>query len=130
MGAGTSDTVVLIMREDKVRKVASSTLQKAGFKVLHTSQANSLEEFGDHAKDISLAIVDTDSSRQEVSELLRNIHRILPESRVLLISESAAVASLACHSHPGCWFMSKPFRRAQFLGQVLHVIAEPAVLTA
>jgi len=132
MASGSSDTIVLVIDEDRVRKVASSTLQKAGFRVLET-RSNTMDSFAklqDHPENIGLAIVDADAGHQEAPELVNNIHRILPESRVLLLSESTEAVSLACRGQRGCWVMQKPFRRARFLGRVLEVFGEPRVLTA
>jgi len=133
MGNGTgTDTVVLIIEQDNIRKVVSSTLRKAGFGIvaLPNMDATPAELFSESAA-IRLAIVDAESCRHKGLDFFRKLVQMVPGIRVLFLADSKN-PEILCETgeHPQFRVIQKPFRRARLLGQVLDVIREPLALRA
>jgi len=126
------NAVALVIDENHVRKVASSTLKKAGFRVLALSSAEASSDFfRDNIGALELAVIDADMEKADPYEFVRMIRDVAPGLRVLLLSgdiESTLVN--ACSAQQPCWTMRKPYRRAQLLGHVMQAINEPLVLRA
>jgi DNA-binding NtrC family response regulator len=126
------NTVLLVIDENHVRKIAKSTLEKAGFRVVAASSAEVSYDFvRDNTSGLKLAVVDADMAEGDPYQFLRMIRQVAPGLRVLLLSgdiESTLIN--ACSAQKPCWTMRKPYRRAQFLGHVIKAANEPLVLSA
>jgi len=125
--------VVLITKEDNVRRAVRSTLEKAGFTILAASNADSaLRLCREVDAPIRLAIVDVGSGQIDEPEFLELLRQSAPGIRVLFMSNSSAPGALEDMGQPwkGGRVLPKPFRRAQLLGKVLEVMSEPLAFTA
>jgi two-component system C4-dicarboxylate transport response regulator DctD len=133
MSADKGDsTVLLVIDENHVRKIAKSTLEKAGFRVVALSSAEVSYDFvRDNVAGLQLAVVDADMAGGDPYGFLKMIRQVAPGLRVLLLSgdiESTLIN--ACSAQKPCWTMRKPYRRAQLLGHVIKAANEPLVLSA
>jgi len=118
--------------EASVVKNVSSTLEKAGFKVL-TAHAGPdvLDVCAHHPEPIQLAIVDMTMAGNG-PDLVECLDGSYPGIRFLFTSskdESGAVRQIG-HSGRPRGFLQKPFRRSRLLGRVLQVLDTPAARTA
>ena len=126
--------MVLVMdRGDEDVKLVTSLLEKTGFHVVQSANAAdvlNLCRSTDNA--VQLVIVNTATSGIHTSELLDQVQAADPKIRILLLSDQN-------ESEPiGHWpvtgnvrgHLSRPFRRAQFIGSVLEAAKEPLVRTA
>ena len=131
-GVETAETVLLVIDAENVRTVASSTLRKAGYRVMAVSQEDASRGlFRDNSAGIKLAVVDEGSDREAALEFVRKLQEQVPELRVLLLSNEMESDSFGdCRSQPFCWVMRKPYRRAQLLGHVLSAMADPLTSVA
>lgn len=126
--------MVLVMdRGDEDFKLVTTLLGKAGFTVFPSEQESEVVNFLRSAHDsVQLVIADTAMPGMNTSELLRELQAVAPNLRALLISDQAPATS------SGKWtamrnvygLLSRPFRRAQFLGSVLDATKAPLVRTA
>ena len=126
--------MVLVMDHgDEDVKLITSLLEKTGFHVVHSaSEAEILQLCQSGSDSVQLVIVNTDTPGIRTSELLSEVQTANPRIRILLISDQKETelkrrwpkaANVRGH-------LSRPFRRAQFLGSVLEAAKEPLVRTA
>jgi CheY-like chemotaxis protein len=118
--------------EASVLKNVSSTLEKAGFKVL-TAHAGPdvMDVCAHHREPIQLAIVDM-TMAESGPDFVECLDGSYPGIRFLFTSsdaESGDVRRIGRFGRPR-GFLQKPFRRSQLLGRVLQVLDTPAVRTA
>jgi len=133
MSSETGDqAVLLVIDENHVRKIAESTLEKAGFRVVALSSVEASYDFlRDNIAGVKLAVVDADMAGGDPYEFLRMIRQVAPGLRVLLLSgDIESTLTNACAAQKPCWTMRKPYRRAQLLGHVIKAVNEPLVLSA
>lgn len=126
------NAVVLVADgEAKALREISSTLEKAGFKILPAlGGAAGLEVCESHREPVQLAIVDMTMSGN--ADLVTHLYQSYPDIRILFTGskdESNTVRQIG-RSGQIRDFLRKPFRRSQLLGRVLKVLDEPMVYTA
>jgi len=126
--------VILVMdRENEDLQLIASLLKKSGFSVhqcLRKADVVNLCRTSHYG--VQLVIIDTSTRGITFSELLDEIQAVDPGIRVLLISdqnEPEPVQDWPLRSNVR-GHLSRPFRRAQFLGSVLEAAREPLVRTA
>ena len=126
--------MILVMdRENEDLQLLTSLLEKSGFSVHQSASSNGALDLcraGHHS--VPLVIVDTSTPGVHSSELLDAIQTVDPGIRVLLISdqdESEPIQDWPLRRNVR-GHLSRPFRRAQFLGSVLEAAKEPLVRTA
>jgi len=127
------NAVVLVADgEASVLQDVSSTLEKAGFKVLTAhGEAALLDLCARHREPVQLAIVDM-AMPGNGPERVDQLYRAFPNIRILFTDnkdESKAVRQIGRSGHVR-EFLRKPFRRSQLLGRVLKAMDEPMVYTA
>jgi CheY-like chemotaxis protein len=129
-----SDQAVVLVAdgEASVLKNVSSTLEKAGFKVLTAHAGRDvLDVCAHHPEPIQLAIVDMTMAGNG-PDLLECLDGSYPGIRFLFTSstdESGTERQIGRSGRPRS-FLQKPFRRSRLLGRVLQVLDTPAVRTA
>jgi CheY-like chemotaxis protein len=128
------NTVVLVMeRGDEDVQLIKSLLGKAGFGVFHTAtNAEALDYIRAAGAATPLAIVDTATPGIQTFELLQQVQTANPATRVLLLAgqnESESTSNWSVMPNVRAR-LSRPFRRAQFLGSVLELANQPLVRTA
>ena len=124
--------MVLVMdRGDEDVELITSLLEKTGFYVIRTANEVDILDLCRQAA-VQLVIVDTSAPGVRMSELLNQIQQTDARIRVLLISNTKESEPIQSWSHTGNirGQLSRPFRRAQFLGSVLEAAKEPLVRTA
>jgi CheY-like chemotaxis protein len=127
------NAVVLVADgEASVLEDVSSTLEKAGFRVLTAhGEAAMLDVCARHQEPIQLAIVDM-AMPGNGPERVDELYRAFPDIRILFTANKDESKSIRQIGHSGRVreFLKKPFRRSQLLGRVLKVMDEPMVYTA
>jgi DNA-binding response OmpR family regulator len=117
-----SGVVVLAIDNEDVRNLISSTLRKAGFKIVSNPDYTSDPD----AVDVGLANVDADAERGDGARFVSRLREMRPDLPLLLLSESPDTV----HPTGSSQVLRKPFRRARLLGQVMDVVGERTVLSA
>ena len=134
MPVATENAVVLVIdRGSEDLKLITCLLEKAGFHVLQSTNRAEILNLCSTAQDsLQLVIIDTATTGIHVAELLEQVQTANPKIRILLISGQG-------ESEPERHWpvtgnvrgrLSRPFRRAHFLGSVLEVARGPLVKTA
>ena len=126
--------MILVMdRGDEDVQLIKSLLGKAGFGVIQkATNAEALDYFQTAGAAIPLAIVDTSTPGVQTFELLQQVQTTNPATRVLLLagqSESGSNSNWSVMPNVRAR-LSRPFRRAQFLGSVLEIANQPLARTA
>jgi CheY-like chemotaxis protein len=125
--------IVVADNQETVLQSITTTLEKAGFTVLATSSsAEALRYCRDRSQPVDLAIIDSAAAGINAPELAEQLDAITPGIRKMFLTGEEGEGTLwevRCFSHT-CRFLRKPFRRAQFLGQVLEMTDRPMVLSA
>ncbi len=128
------NTVVLVMnRGDEDVKLITTLLEKAGFSVFLSDQELEVLNFVRSAPDsVQLVIADATTPGMNTSELLQEVQAADPKVRALLISDQdhAKPSGSLTAMRNVYGLLSRPFRRAQFLGSVLEAAKAPLVRTA
>jgi len=119
--------------EETVLPVVSSTLEKAGFVILpHVSGAMAIDRFLETGKSMDLAVIDADAEGIQPEEIVRELHEISPNIRMLFLTDeedASSVCSAPTLGHIRA-VLRKPFRRSQLLGKALEIMDRPSALTA
>jgi len=127
------NALLVLKRDDKDIALVTSLLEKVGFHVSHSSNTNdALEFFGSANVAPSLLVIDEAVNSAGLPGFLQCAVSLNPGVRTVLLSEredfdpnTAWGGSVKMHA-----FLKRPFRRAQFLGSVLHLMDEHLVRTA
>jgi CheY-like chemotaxis protein len=133
-GKVEENTVVLVMdRGGEDVQLITSLLEKTGFHVVQSANAADIVDLCRGANNpVQLIIVDTGTPGIQIPELLNHVQETDPKMRILLISdekESDLIRHWPVTSNVR-GHLSRPFRRAQFLGWVLEAAKQPLVRTA
>jgi len=114
-----------------VLQAVPSTLEKAGFVVL-AAAGSEIALKRAKKQSVDLAIIDTTASGINAGEVVRQLHESSPHARMLFLTGDAPASEL--HNTPSLGhvhrFLAKPFRRSQFLGNVLEIMDQDLVLSA
>lgn len=104
-------TILLVDDEEAVRMIISKMLQKLGFNVLVARDGQEgVETFQAHADEIKAVVLDMTMPRLNGEESFREIKRIRPDAKVILVSgynELEATTRFAGKGLAG--FLQKPF---------------------
>jgi|SRR5215469_11275276 len=130
MPVTTEDTAILVMdRGNEDVKLFTSLLEKAGFHVSQSADKGDILHYCRATHEgAPIVIIDTATHGLHLPELLDQVQSANPSVRVLLITDG--------HEPKPAWSdrssirgrLTRPFRRAQFLGSVLEA-AKPLALT-
>jgi DNA-binding response OmpR family regulator len=118
------DTALLVGRDDEGVKLISYLLKKLGLNVLDSPDAESALGLLQRTEArVRLAVVDEGGHPQEeTSSFLNRLHAVAPSIRILLVSDRPQGRGQIPNVSR---YLTKPFRRAEFLGSVLSILAEP-----
>ena len=132
-GHASENTVILMMdRDDEDVQLITSLLEKTGFQViLAPAKTDLLNACRAPHHFVQIVIIDTEIHGIQLSELLDEVKIVDPKIRILLMSKNKPepVRQLPMTDNVR-GLVSRPFRRAQFLGSVLEVAKQPLVRTA
>ncbi|MBI3447511.1 MAG: response regulator [Acidobacteria bacterium] len=128
LGPKESGTILVVDDEEGVRAVAESILRSMGFDVLLAEDGRKgLDVFGDHRDVIDLVILDLTMPEMDGEEVLKEIHRVSPEARVVLssgYSETDVIKRFAGKGIAG--FIQKPYRVESFLETLRAAMRGPS----
>jgi hypothetical protein len=80
---------------------------------------------------VDLAVIDTAAAGIRPVEVEEQLHEMSPRVRMLFLSDENTETIPATESMGHMrLFLRQPFRRRQFLGQVLDIMAQPRVVSA
>ena len=124
--------VLVADSEERVLQQVSTTLEKAGFKVLTARGRSAALEFCQDKKGpVQVAIIDSVMGSNDPA-LVREIFECYPHIRVLFTGshdEPAAIQQAVLEGH-SCGYLKKPFRRSRLLGSVLQAMDARLTQTA
>jgi CheY-like chemotaxis protein len=106
-------------------KKVSTTLQKAGFEVVTTSDGRAaLERCRERHQPVDLAVIDTAATARTVPEIEEEFHEIYPHIRMLFLAEDNPGAPVGESDSPEHFrrVLRKPYRRSRLLGRVLEMM--------
>jgi CheY-like chemotaxis protein len=115
-----------------VLREVSATLEKVGFVVVTAPNGRAaLDLCREQHRPVDLAVIDTAAAGIGRLEVEEQLHAMSPRVRMLFLSDENAgtipeTGSLG-HTRQS---LRQPFRRCQFLGQVLDIMAQPRALSA
>ncbi len=120
-------TLLLVEDEETVRRVATRTLRRAGYRVLQAGDGEeAMAVSGEHAGPIHVLMTDVVMPRMGGRDLAARIRQARPDTRVLFISgySEAAVAGNGV-LEPGTWFLGKPFTPELLQAKLREVLDAP-----
>jgi CheY-like chemotaxis protein len=134
MDIDDSISTAVVVGDDRgaVLKGVSATLEKAGFVVMTAANGRAaLDRCREQHRPVDLAVIDTAAAGIGPLEVEEQLHKMSPRVRMLFLSDDNA-GTIPGTEVPGHIrrFLRQPFRRAQFLGRVLDMMAQPRVLSA
>jgi signal transduction histidine kinase/CheY-like chemotaxis protein len=113
--------------EPRMLRVLAATLRHAGFDVITAgSGADGIDRFRESAETIRFVLLDLSMPEVSGEEVLREIRRIDPDTRVILTSgfaESHVMSRLESSKLSG--FLQKPYDAAELLAMVHQVLEAP-----
>ncbi len=119
-------TVLVVDDDDLVRKLCCRMLQKMGFSTLAAAGGKeAVSRFRDVAGDIESVVLDYSMPDMNGEEVFLELHRIRPETPVILCSGFARRDVLDRFRAEGlAGFLSKPFSRAQLQAELRKVLEQ------
>jgi PAS domain S-box-containing protein len=123
-GSGRRETLLVVEDEQTVRRIATRTLRRAGYRVLAASDGEeALAISAAHPGPIHLLMTDVVMPRMGGRDLAAHLRRERREMRVLFNS-GYSEAAVATHGvlEPGTWFIGKPFTPEGLLARVREVL--------
>ncbi len=127
------NTAVIFADDEETVLPVSSTLERAGFVILApVSGAAAIDRFLEARKPMDLAVIDAGAEGIHPEEIVRELHEISPNIRMLFLTDeddTVSVRSMPTLGHIRS-VLKKPFRRSQLLGTALEIMDRPAALTA
>jgi len=134
MDTNDSLNTALVVADEKgsVLPAVTSLLEKAGFAVVTAPNAPAaIGRCRLERPPIDLAVIDAADASMTPAEIIRQLQDVCPRARLLfLCDDQTELPHEAASADQVRSFLRKPFRRAQFLGQVLEMMDKPRVMTA
>lgn len=119
-----SGKVLVVDDEELIREVSEWILEDGGFQVLTAADGvEALELFRRDSALIRVVLLDNHMPNMDGEAVLRELHRLQPSARVILMSgypEKAVTRNLAGLGLSG--FLKKPFRPHDLMGKVRQVL--------
>ena len=115
-----------------VLREVSATLEKVGFVVVTAPNGRAaLDLCREQHRPVDLAVIDTAAAGIGRLEVEEQLHAMSPRVRMLFLSDDNAETIPGTESlgHRRLC-LRQPFRRRQFLGQVLEIMDQPKTLSA
>jgi CheY-like chemotaxis protein len=134
MDTDDSLNTAVVVGDDRgaVLQEVSATLEKVGFVVVTAPNGRAaLERCRERHRPVDLAVIDTAAAGIRPVEVEEQLHEMSPRVRMLFLSDENTETIPATESMGHMrLFLRQPFRRRQFLGQVLDIMAQPRVVSA
>ena len=134
MDTDDSLNTAVVVGDDRgaVLKEVSATLEKVGFVVVTAPNGRAaLERCREQDRPVDLAVIDTAAEGIRPLEVEEQLHQMSPRVRMLFLSDGNAETTPATASlgHMRL-FLRQPFRRSQFIGRVLDIMAPASAMSA
>ena len=117
-------TILIVDDEPAIRRLAGRLFQRAGCETLDAVDGeDAIEKFSAHADAIDLVLLDLSMPRMGGLDVLRQIHKLKPNTPVLLASgydEEGAAREVAQDGIAA--FISKPYRERGLIEQVRQLL--------
>ncbi|MGA3099170.1 MAG: response regulator [Bryobacteraceae bacterium] len=132
MDIDDSLNTAVVVGDDRgaVMQEVSSTLEKVGFVVVTAPNGQAaLDLCREQHRPVDLAVIDTAAAGIRPLEVEEQLHEMSPSVRVLFLSDDNAemIPKSLGQTRQS---LRQPFRRCQFLGQVLDMMAQPRAASA
>jgi PAS domain S-box-containing protein len=130
--AGGTETILLVEDDSSVRRMASQTLGRLGYRVLEAGNGvEALERWDEHAGAIDLLLTDLVMPEQITGvELAERLRRLRPGLKVVISSGySADHAGRQTRLPDGIEFLSKPYRVGDLAAAVRRCLDGPRFLS-
>jgi PAS domain S-box-containing protein len=119
-----SGKVLVVDDEELIREVSEWILEESGFQVLTAADGiEALELFRRDSALIRVVLLDNHMPKMDGEAVLRELHRLEPQARVILMSgypEKEVTRNMADLGLSG--FLKKPFRPDDLMGKVRQVL--------
>jgi signal transduction histidine kinase/CheY-like chemotaxis protein len=115
-----TETVLIAEDDVKVRELVTSSLGKAGYKLIEAVDGpDAIEKFGSHSDDIHLLLLDVMLPKKKGKDVYEEIIKSKPDIKALFISGySSDVLQKMGISESEFNFLSKPFSKGSLLKKV------------
>ncbi len=119
-----SGTVLVVDDEPTVRGVVTTVLERMGFTTLEAVDGREgLETFRRHAEEIRAVLLDMTMPRLDGGEAFREIHRLRPDTPVILLSGyTEEEAARRFHGSGLAGFVHKPFRPRMLIEKLRQIL--------
>jgi CheY-like chemotaxis protein len=120
-----SGTVLVVDDEEDVREIAREMLEREGFTVITAEDGReAVRSFGAISEEIDAVLLDLSMPQMDGGEVLREMHRLRPEARVILCSgyREGRVREL-CDGAGQVSFLRKPFDSETLMGALRKALA-------
>ena len=118
--------VLVVDDEPDVRELAEIMLRRSGFTVLTARNGREgVKTFREHAREIDVVLLDLTMPGMGGEEVLREIQRIRPEQRVLLMSGYNEEFAGSQFSDPISGFLQKPFTQEELADTLRALLQQP-----
>ncbi len=124
---GGTETILLVEDEAHVRELAADYLQELGYTILTASNGkNALDVFRQNRLRISLVLLDLIMPEMDGRNCLRELLKIDPKLRVVMVSGCASASALDDTIELGArGFVHKPYDLGSLLSTIRHVLDSP-----
>jgi signal transduction histidine kinase/CheY-like chemotaxis protein len=123
-----SGTVLVVDDEEDVREIAREMLEREGFTVITVEDGReAVRSFEAISEEIDAVLLDLSMPQMDGGEVLREMHRLRPEARVILCSgyREGRVREL-CDGAGQVSFLRKPFDSEALVGALRKALASDA----
>jgi DNA-binding response OmpR family regulator len=128
---GTRRTILLVEDEPFVREATSSILQRAGFRVLPTEDAQeALEAFEGSGCDVDVVMTDLVLPGKNGYDLGQELRKRSPNMVVLLTSGYGEAARESESLETRTYFLAKPYSKRVLVDKIEAVLSGPKAQTA
>ena len=118
-----TETILLVEDQEGIREVVQEFLKRRGYSVLCAADGDeALQIAGDHAQPIHLLLTDVVMPNMGGAELVHQLTRTRPHTKVLFISGNPDQASLSEHLGATAAVLQKPFPLDSLLEKVRSVL--------
>jgi PAS domain S-box-containing protein len=118
-----TETILLVEDQEGIREVVQEFLKRRGYSVLCAADGDqAIQIAGDHAQPIHLLVTDVVMPNMGGAELVQQLTRTRPHTKVLFISGNPDQASLDEHLGATAVVLQKPFPLDSLLEKVRSVL--------
>jgi CheY-like chemotaxis protein len=123
---GGGETLLLVENDASIRRLASSQLKRAGYRVLEASQASEALETASRTSEFPLMLTDLSMPGIGGLDLARRLRARRPELKVLFVSGSIPDSAVQQYTlGTGTDFLGKPYTGPELVARVRALLDQP-----